>query len=60
MNLYRIGVATQDSCAILGPVCTLGPELHVDLSALQCPVLHLDGFPLSTGPKLHMDMSGQL
>jgi hypothetical protein len=35
------------------------PELHLDLSSLQSPVLHLDGFPLQ-GTELNMVLSGQV
>jgi hypothetical protein len=33
---------TAEACAVLRPVCTLGPKLHLDVSTLQSPVLNLD------------------
>jgi hypothetical protein len=51
-----LSIYTTDTCAALGRVYTLGPELHLDVSTQQIPVLHLDLFPLQ-GPLLHLDVS---
>jgi hypothetical protein len=62
MRLYNSSHAapgliyTAEACAVLGPVYTLGPELHLDMSTLQNHVLHLDVFTLQW-PELHLNMS---
>jgi hypothetical protein len=49
MCRLRLTLYTTETCAVLGRVYTLGPELHLDVSTLQIPVLHLEVFPLQ-GP----------
>ncbi len=51
-------IYTTDACAGTQNCLHTVLELHLDLSSLQSPVLHLDGFPLQ-GPKLNLVLSGQ-
>jgi hypothetical protein len=46
---------TTETCAALGRVYTLGPELHLDVSTLQISVLHLDVLS-QQGPEQHLDV----
>ena len=49
-------MSTQKRSVLLLEVCAKGPELHLDVSALQRNVLLLEVSTLQ-GPELHLDVS---